>query len=51
MERKNQSLQEIARTMLNEFDTPKVFLLEAVNTSWYVLNHVTLILELKKDSL
>jgi hypothetical protein len=48
MERKNRSLQEMARIMLNEFDTPKVFFLKAVNTSWYVLNHVTLILQLKK---
>jgi hypothetical protein len=48
IKRKNQSLQEMARTMLNEFDTPKCFWAEAIDTSCYVLNRVTLILELKR---
>jgi hypothetical protein len=38
----------MARTMLNEFDTPKCFGVEAINTSYYVLNRVTLRLELKR---
>jgi hypothetical protein len=48
VERKNRSLQEMTRTMLNEFDKPKYFWKEPVNISCYVLNRVTLILELRK---
>lgn len=48
VERKNRSLQEMARTMINEFNTPKYFWAEAVNTSCYVLNRVTLRPKLKK---
>ena len=40
VERKNRTIQEMARTMLNENDLPKYFWAEAVNTSCYVLNHV-----------
>jgi hypothetical protein len=47
-ERKNWSLQEITRTMLNEYDTPKCFLAKVVNTCCYILNRVTLRLELKR---
>jgi hypothetical protein len=38
----------MTRIMLNEFDKPKYFWKESVNTSCYVLNRVTLILELRK---
>jgi hypothetical protein len=38
----------MTRTMLNEFDKSKYFWKESVSTSWYVLNRVTLILELRK---
>ncbi|KAH9698134.1 hypothetical protein KPL71_023896 [Citrus sinensis] len=38
VERKNRSIQEMARTMLNENSLPKYFWAEAVNTACYVLN-------------
>jgi len=38
----------MTRTMLNEFDTPKHFLAEAINTSCYALNCVTLGPKLKE---
>jgi hypothetical protein len=50
VERKNWSLQEMAKTMLNKFNTPKCFWVELVNTSCYVFNHVILRLELKRTS-
>ena len=40
VERKNRSIQEMARTMLNENSLPKYFWAEAVNTTSYVLNRV-----------
>ncbi|KAH9779804.1 Integrase catalytic domain-containing protein [Citrus sinensis] len=40
VERKNRSIQEMARTMLNENSLPKYFWTEAVNTACYVLNRV-----------
>ena len=40
VERKNRTLQEIARTMLCENSLPKQFLAEVVNTACYVLNRV-----------
>ncbi|XP_052291943.1 uncharacterized protein LOC127900768, partial [Citrus sinensis] len=40
VERKNRSIQEMARTMLNENALPKYFWAEAVNTACYVLNRV-----------
>ncbi|KAH9649048.1 Integrase catalytic domain-containing protein [Citrus sinensis] len=40
VERKNRSIQEMARTMLNENVLPKYFWAEAVNTACYVLNRV-----------
>jgi len=46
--RKNRSLEEIVRTMLNESSLPKYFLVEKVNTVSYVLNHVLLGLFKKK---
>jgi hypothetical protein len=38
----------MTKTTLNEFDTPKHFLAEAINTSCYALNCVTLGPELKE---
>ncbi|KAH9770027.1 Integrase catalytic domain-containing protein [Citrus sinensis] len=40
VERKNRSIQEMARTMLNENSLPKYFWAEAINTACYVLNRV-----------
>ncbi|KAH9679892.1 Integrase catalytic domain-containing protein [Citrus sinensis] len=40
VERKNMSIQEMARTMLNENVLPKYFWAKAVNTACYVLNQV-----------
>ncbi|KAH9651466.1 Integrase catalytic domain-containing protein [Citrus sinensis] len=40
VERKNKSIQEMARTMLNENALPKYFWAEAVNIACYVLNRV-----------
>ncbi|WCJ44342.1 Retrovirus-related Pol polyprotein from transposon RE1 [Euphorbia peplus] len=40
VERKNRTLVEIARTMINERRLPKYFWGEAVNTACYVLNRV-----------
>ncbi|KAH9735120.1 hypothetical protein KPL71_017636 [Citrus sinensis] len=40
VERKNRSIQEMARIMLNENSLPKYFWAEAVNTACYVLNRV-----------
>ncbi|RVW47390.1 Retrovirus-related Pol polyprotein from transposon RE1 [Vitis vinifera] len=48
IERKNKTLQEMARTMLNENNLPKYFWAEAVNTSCYVLNRILLRPILKK---
>ena len=48
VERKNRTLQEMTRTMLNENNLPKYFWVEAVNTSCYVLNRVLLRPILKK---
>ncbi|KAH9728331.1 Integrase catalytic domain-containing protein [Citrus sinensis] len=40
VERKNRSIQEMTRTMLNENSLPKYFWAEAVNTACYVLNRM-----------
>jgi len=40
VERKNRSLEELARTLLNATDLPKYFWADAVSTTWYVLNRV-----------
>jgi len=40
VERKNRSLQEIARTMIHENNLAKHFWAEAVNTSCYVQNRI-----------
>jgi len=48
VERKNKSLEELARTMLNENSLPMYFWADAVNTTCYVLNRVLIRLILKK---
>ena len=40
VEHKNRSLQNMARTVLNENKLPEYFWAEAVNTSCYVINRV-----------
>ena len=48
VERKNRTLQEMVRTMLNENNLPKYFWAKTVNTSCNVLNRVLLRPLLKK---
>ena len=48
VERKNKTLQEMARTMLNENNLPKYFCTETIDISCYVLNRVLLRPILKK---
>jgi len=48
MERKNRSLEELARTMLSESSLPKYFWDDAVSTSCYVMNRVLIRSILKK---
>ena len=48
VERKNRTLQEVARTMLNEYALPKYLWAEAVNTACYVVNRVSMRPILKK---
>ena len=47
-ERKNRTLEEMARTMLCENNLPKYFWAEAVNTVCYVVNRATIRPILKK---
>ena len=48
VERRNRSLQEMARAMICENDLPKYFWAEAVNTACYVLNRTLIRKSLKK---
>ena len=48
VERKNRSLEELARTMLNESGLPKYFWADAVYTASYVLNRTLIRPILKK---
>ena len=48
VERKNRTLQEFVRSMLNEYGLPKYFWVEAVNTACYVSNRVLVRLSLDK---
>jgi len=48
VERNNRSLEELARTMLNETELPKYFWADAVSTTCYVLNRVLIRPILKK---
>jgi len=48
VERKNRSLEELARTILNDSALPKCFWADVVSTACYVMNHVIIRLILKK---
>jgi transposase InsO family protein len=48
VERKNRTLCEIARTILDEHRTPRRFWAEAVNTACYVSNKIYLRVQKKK---
>ncbi|WVZ63535.1 hypothetical protein U9M48_013159 [Paspalum notatum var. saurae] len=48
VERKNHTLVEMARTMLDEHRTPRRFWAEAVNTACYIANRIFLCFVLKK---
>jgi len=48
VKRKNRSLEELARTMLNETELPKYFWVDAMSTTCYVLNRVLIRPILKK---
>jgi len=48
MERKNRSLEELARAMLSESSLPKYFWADAISTSCYVMNRVLIGSILKK---
>jgi len=50
VERKNRTLQELARSMLSEYKLPLTFWAEAVNTSCYVINRVMIRPILNKTS-
>jgi len=50
VERKNRSLEELARTILNEFSLPKCFWVDDVSTACYVMNRVLIKHILKKTS-
>ncbi len=50
VERKNRVLVEMARTMLDEYHTPRKFWAEAVNTACYISNRVFLRSKLVKTS-
>jgi transposase InsO family protein len=49
VERKNRTLCEMARTMLDEHRTPRRFWAEAVNTTCYVSNRIYLRVDKKKS--
>jgi transposase InsO family protein len=42
VERKNRTLIEAARTMLNEYKTPDIFWAEAINTACHAINRLYL---------
>jgi len=48
VERKNKSLEELARIILNESSLPKCFWADAVSRTCYVMNHVLIRPILKK---
>jgi transposase InsO family protein len=50
VERKNRTLVEMARTMLDEHRTPRRFWAEAINTACHVSNHIFLRAFLNKTS-
>jgi reverse gyrase len=50
VERKNRTLLDMARTMLDEYKTPDRFWAEALNTACYSINRLYLHRILKKTS-
>jgi hypothetical protein len=50
VERKNRTLLDMARTMLDEYKTPDRFWAEAINTGCYSINRLYLHRILKKTS-
>ena len=50
MERKNRTLIEMARTMLDEYKTPRKFWPEAIDTACHIINRVYLHKFFKKTS-
>ncbi|WVZ71299.1 hypothetical protein U9M48_019899 [Paspalum notatum var. saurae] len=50
VERKNRTLVEMAKMMLDEYSTPMKFWVEAINTACYVLNRIFLRAVLNKTS-
>ena len=48
VERKNRFLEELARTILNDFGLPKCFWADAMSTACYLMNHVLIRPILKK---
>jgi len=50
VERKNQTLVEMPRTMLDEHRTPRKYWVETLNTACYVSNHIFLRALMKKTS-
>jgi len=50
VERKNRSLEELARTLMNATDLPKYFWANAVSTTYYVLNRALIRPILKKTT-
>ncbi|WRX11049.1 Integrase [Theobroma cacao] len=50
VEKKNRTLKEMARTMLCENNLPKYFLVEAINTTAYTLNRVSIRAMISKTS-
>jgi hypothetical protein len=50
VERKNRTLLDMARTMLDEYKTPDRFWAEAINTACYSINRLYLYRILKKTS-
>ena len=50
VERKNRTLLDMARTMLDEYKTSDIFWCEAINTAWHAINRLYLHKKLKKTS-
>ena len=50
VERKNRTLLDMARTMLNEYKTSDLFWSDAINTACHAINHLYLHKKLKKTS-